>query len=77
MDITPEQHIRLEVLKIAHRPDKDAQTNIERMSELERFVLLGKEPKGDAAPTPVAQEEQQQEKPEKPADKTARNTRQG
>lgn len=36
------QQLRLEVLKLAYRPDKDAQTIIDRCASLERYVMEGK-----------------------------------
>lgn len=40
-EFTLEQKIRLEVLKVAHRPDQSAEMNIARLDELSKFVLKG------------------------------------
>lgn len=40
--LTPMQIVRLECLRLAHRPDKDALTNTERAEQLAEYVLQGK-----------------------------------
>lgn len=39
--VSGEQHVRLECVRLAYRPDKDEQTIIERASKLEAYVING------------------------------------
>ena len=45
--VKEEVHIRLQCLQLAHRPDKDEQTNIERAEKFFAYVMSGAKP-----PTP-------------------------
>ena len=47
--LTP-QGVRLECLRLAHRPDKDAGWITQRAEEFERFVNRPIEPTGQSAP---------------------------
>lgn len=39
--VNDERHIRLQCLQLAHRPDKDEQTNIERAEKFVAYVMSG------------------------------------